>query len=133
MNVSINRNRSRGLLVGAALLSAITLGGCMSEGPVPDQAMTQAKTVVDQAERAGTRNYAAFDLNNAQAKLKQAQDAMTKGDYKEAGYLAKEAKVDAELALAKTQKAKTKEAETQLEQSMQSLHNEVNSSANPPE
>ncbi|MHB1286908.1 MAG: DUF4398 domain-containing protein [Leptospirales bacterium] len=133
MNVSINRNRSRGLLAGLTLLSAITLGGCMSEGPVPDQSMTQAKMVLDQAMRAGTRNYAAFDLNNAQDKLKQAKEAMKKGNNKEAGYLAKEAKVDAELALAKTQKAKAKEAETQLEQSMQTLHGEVNSSTTPPE
>ena len=51
---------------------------------------------------------------------------MKEGDYKEARYLADEAKVDAQLALAKTLKAKTKEAETQLMQSMHSLKHEIN-------
>ncbi|MCL4485785.1 MAG: DUF4398 domain-containing protein [Nitrospirae bacterium] len=109
-----------------ALCAAIALSSCSSSGPKPVIALSEAKTAVDQADRAGTRNYAAFDLTMAQDKLKKAEKEMKEGDYKEARYLADEAKVDAQLALAKTLKAKTKEAETQLMQSMHSLKHEIN-------
>ena len=55
---------------------------------------------------------------------------MALGKYNNARHLAKEAKVDAELALGKMQTAKRKEAEVQLDQSMQSLKNEVHSKEN---
>ena len=122
-----------GIVTGVALMVAMTFGGCMNSEQKPDSALSQAGTVVDQADRAGTRTYAAFDLNNAHSKLKKAKEEMKNGDYKEARYLAKEAKVDAELAIAKTQTAKTKESETQLKQSMQSLQNEIDTTGNTPQ
>ena len=118
-------NRPHLATTGVMLLSAIALGGCMSSGPKPDVAISQAKTAVDQADREGTRNYANYDLTLAKDKLKKARKEMKEGDYKEARFLAKEAKVDAELAEAKTQTAKTKEAEAELKKSMQSLEKEV--------
>ena len=123
----------RGIFTGIALIAAMSFGGCMSSEQKPDSLLTQAGMVVDQADRAGTRTYAAFDLNNAHSKLKKAKKEEKKGDYKKARYLAKEAKVDAELAIAKTQTAKTKEAESQLKQSMQSLQNEINTTGNTPQ
>lgn len=117
-------------LTGVTLLSFVGLGGCSSEGARPDAVMTQAKTVVDQADRAGTRSYAAFDLNNAHSKLKKAEEEVKLGKYNNARYLAKEAKVDAELALGKTETAKAKEAEVQLDQSMRSLKKEINTKEN---
>ncbi len=123
----------RGIFTGIALMAAMAFGGCMNSEQKPDSILTQAGTVVDQADRAGTRTYAAFDLNNAHSKLKKAKEEMKKGDYKKARYLAEEAKVDAELAIAKTQTAKTKEAETQLKQSMQSLQNEIDTTGNTPQ
>ncbi|MHB1606284.1 MAG: DUF4398 domain-containing protein [Leptospirales bacterium] len=128
--MKFSMNQSRGTFTVVAVLSAIMLSSCMKAETKPVNSMTQAQTVVDQADRAGTRNYAAFDLNNAQSKLKKAEEEMKMGKYKEARYLAKEAKVDAELALAKTQTAKRKEAETQLKQSMQSLQNETEKQGN---
>jgi hypothetical protein len=124
-----NQHRSLAL-AGLTLLSFVALGGCSSEGTRPEAVMTQAKTVVDQADRAGARSYAAFDLNNAHSKLKKAEAEMALGKYNNARHLAKEAKVDAELALGKMQTAKRKEAEVQLDQSMQSLKNEVHSKEN---
>lgn len=123
----------RGVFTGIALMAAMAFGGCMNSEQKPDSILTQAGTVVDQADRAGTRSYAAFDLNNAHSKLKKAKEEMKNGDYKKARYLAEEAKVDAELAIAKTQTAKTKEAETQLKQSMQSLQNEIDTTGNTPQ
>ncbi|MDA8027824.1 MAG: DUF4398 domain-containing protein [Nitrospiraceae bacterium] len=124
--------RAPGTLMGLALAGAtIVLGGCASGGPNPDNSIIRAKMMVEQADRAGTRNYDAFDLIAAQTKLKEAQEKMKQGDYKSSRHLANEARVDAELALAKTQTAKTKEAETQLNKSLQSLQNEINNKENP--
>ncbi len=81
----------------------------------PVNLLTQAKTVVDQADRDGTRAYAAYDLNKAHLHLKEAREEMKKGRYRRAHYLASEAKVEAELAIAKTQTLKTKAAEKQVE------------------
>ncbi|EQD30914.1 conserved hypothetical protein, secreted, partial [mine drainage metagenome] len=89
-------NRPRLAMTGIVFLSTLTLAGCMSSGPRPDVAISQAKTAVDQADRAGTRNYAAYDLTLAKDKLKKAKKEMKEGDYKEARFLANEAKVDAE-------------------------------------
>ncbi|MDA8059133.1 MAG: DUF4398 domain-containing protein [Leptospirillum sp.] len=131
MNSFINRPRL--VIAGSVFFAALALGGCMSSGPKPDVEISQAKTAVDQADRAGTRNYAAYDLTLAQDKLKKAKKEMKEGDYKEARFLASEAKVDAELAEAKTQTAKTKEAEAELKKSMQSLEKEMNQPVSSPQ
>ena len=131
MKTSVNKRNMA--FTGAAIFGIVALGGCMGEGPKPDSILIQAQTVVDQADRAGTRNYAAFDLNNAHSKLKDAEEKMNAGEYKKARYLAKEAKVDAELALAKTQTAKVKESEAQIRQSLQTLKNEINNPGNIPQ
>ena len=123
--------RSHGTVMGLALIGAtILLGGCASEGLKPDKSLARAKMMVDQADRAGTRNYDAVDLIAAQTKIKDAQKKMKMGDYKSARYLANEARVAAELALAKGQTARRKEAETQLEKSLQSLQNEIDNKEN---
>jgi predicted S18 family serine protease len=126
-------NQPRLAITATVFFSLMVLGGCMSSGPKPDVEISQAKTAVDQADRAGTRSYAAYDLTLAKDKLKKAKKEMKEGDYKEAKFLANEAKVDAELAEAKTQTAKTKEAEAELKKSMQSLEKEVNQSTTSPQ
>ncbi|AFS53561.1 MULTISPECIES: DUF4398 domain-containing protein [Leptospirillum] len=108
-------------------VALLIMGGCASSGPRPDAEITRASTLIDQSERAGSRNYAAFDLVNAKKKLKEAKKMEKEGNFRKARYLAKEAGVDAELATAKTQTAKAKEAEEQLKKSSQVLEKEINS------
>ena len=131
MKESIHHTRK--IFAGVALSAAMILTGCTNSEQKPTGTLTQAETIVDQADRAGTRKYAAFDLSRAHIKLDKAREAMNEKHYKKARYLAKEAKVDAELAIAKTQTKKTKEAETQLKQSMQLLQNEIDSNGNTPQ
>ncbi len=108
-------------------VALLFVGGCASSATRPDAEITHASTIIDQSERAGSRNYAAFDLVNAKNKLKEAKKMEKEGHFKKARYLAKEAGVDAELATAKTQTAKAKEAEEQLKKSSQALEKEINS------
>ena len=115
-----------------ALLVSLALVACSSAAPKPDDAMVRAKTAVDQATTAGSAQYAAMDMNNAQTKLQSANEAETKGDYKQARYMAEDAEADAELALAKTQAAKAAEAAKQVRQGNQALQDQVNTPNNPP-
>lgn len=126
MNISIRQQQGR--VIGLLMFSAFVLSGCMSDEPKPDLSISQARTEVDQADRAGARSYAAFELNKSHVKLQKAEESMKKGDYKKAGYLAKEAKVDAELAIAKTQEETAKVAETELRKSREALKSELNNS-----
>lgn len=106
------------LFTGTALTAALTLGGCANLNKKPTNVLTQAQTVVNEADRAGTRAYAAYDLNKAHSHLKKAEAEMNQGHYKRARYLAAEAKVEAELAIAKTQTQKTRAAEKQINKSI---------------
>lgn len=108
----------RRLLAWTASIAAVTLGGCAHLGKKPTNTLTQARMVVTQADRGGARAYAAYDLNKAHLHLKQATEDMNTGHYRKARYLAAEAKVEAELAIAKTRTDKTKAAEKQVRKSI---------------
>jgi|SRR5579872_204001 len=123
---------SRAALAAAVLLAVGALSGCGSPAPKPDDALVRAKTAVDQATTGGSAQYAAVDLNNAQSELQLANDAAAEGDYKQARYMAEDAQVDAELALARTQAKKADEATKQIQQGNQALQNQVDQPANPP-
>jgi hypothetical protein len=116
----------------AALFALLTLSACSAAAPRPDDAMVRAKSAVDQATTAGSAQYAAVDLNDAQAKLQSANEAETRGDYKQARYMAEESQTDAELALAKTQAAKAAESAKQVQQGNQALQDQMNTPNNPP-
>src|SRR6185312_4273637 len=116
----------------AALFALLSLGACSDCTPRPDDAMARAKAAVDEATTAGSVQYAALDLNDAQTKLQSANQAETQGDYKQARYMAEDAEADADLALAKTQAAKAAESARQVRQGNQALQDQVNIPNNPP-
>jgi hypothetical protein len=124
---------SKAPFAALVVLAVFSLNACSSQEPKPDDAMVRAKTAVDQAVTGGSAQYAAVDLNNAQTELQGASGAQTKGDYKQARYLAEDAEADAGLALAKTQAAKAAEAAKQVQQGTQALQKQVNQPNNPPQ
>lgn len=116
----------------AALFTLLALSACSDSTPRPDDAMARAKAAVDEATTAGSAQYAAVDLNDAQTKLQSANQAETQGDYKQARYMAEDSEADADLALAKTQAAKAAESARQVRQGNQALQDQVNTPNNPP-
>jgi hypothetical protein len=101
-NLPSNARRTGGrLLVTAALALAIaTLSGCASTPP-PNGTMNQALAQLQAARDAGAADYAPVDLDYAQSKFRQAQQAMASRKYDEAALLADESAADSELARAK--------------------------------
>jgi hypothetical protein len=98
---------SKALSKGRRLLALATLGlaiaslaGCASVPP-PDGAMNQALAQLQAARDAGAADYAPVDLDYAQGKFRQAQQAMAARKFDDAAVLADESRADSELARAK--------------------------------
>ncbi len=117
--MSVRRN---GLLIAAAigLLSA----GCAST-PKPTAEITRARTLIEQAEKAGAQRYAAVELDQARNKLRLADAAAEHGKNTEARARANEAAADAELAMARTTSGEAKKAADEVERSTETLQQET--------
>lgn len=90
------------VLTGAVLI----VGACSSTPPAPTSSLDAAKTAIATAERADAGKYAAVELGDARQKLAMADKAVTEERMIGAEQLAQEARVDAELASARTEAAK---------------------------
>ena len=95
-------------LTGAAgLAGAILLAGaCTSTPPAPTRSLDAARTAITTAEKDDAGRFAAAELGEAREKLAQADSAVTAKNMLAAERLAEEARVEAELASARTDAAK---------------------------
>jgi hypothetical protein len=106
------------VLIGA-LLAAV---GCASS-PKPTANLTEAHTLVAQAEQSGAQQFASADLEAARSELRQAdQDAKDKPVL--AMRLAQESSVDAELALAHTRALKAEQSLREVNSGTATLQSE---------
>ena len=60
--------------------AAVFLSACATTPPPPTAEMTRAKAAIEQAQRAGAREYATEYLNSSMAKMDSAEAASAKGD-----------------------------------------------------
>ena len=111
-----------GLLIAAAI--GIVAAGCAST-PRADPEITRARTLVEQAEKAGAQQYAAVELDHARNKLQLADAANKDGKHDEARARANEAAADAELAMARTNSGEAKKAAEQVQESTETLRREA--------
>jgi hypothetical protein len=89
-------------LAGVILLA----GACASTPPAPTRSLDAARTAVTTAEKADAGRYAAAELGEAREKLAQADSAVAAKSMLAAERLAEQARVEAELASARTDAAK---------------------------
>lgn len=111
-----------GFLIAAAvgLLSV----GCAST-PRPTAEITRARTLIEQAEKAGAQRYAAVELDQARNKLRLAEAAANDGKSDEGRARANEAAADAELAMARTNSGEAKKAAEEVQDSTDTLRRET--------
>src|SRR5476651_1940760 len=110
-------------LIAVTVLGTVLCAGCAS-APQPSADLTQAHTLVDQAEQSGAAELASADLASARSKLQVAdQDARDKPE--QSIRLAQEASVDARVALARTNAAKAQMALRDVNAGTQSLRTET--------
>lgn len=108
-----------------AIAALALAGGCASSAQKPVEQLTQARTLIQQAERGGAQQHAAADLEQARGKLSRAEAASQEGDQESSLRLAKEAAADAELAHAKSSAAEARSAQQELEQGLETLRKET--------
>ena len=111
-----------GFLVTAAI--GLLAAGCASQ-PRPTEEITRARTLIEQAEKAGAQRYAAADLDQAREKLKQADDAANDGKNDVARARATEAAANAELAGARATSGEAQKAAAEVQNSTDTLRREA--------
>lgn len=110
------------IVCGCALL---LLSGCAIWNDKPAEELAHATESVAVAEQSGARQFGPMALDNARTKLMEARLAAERGDDDLALRLAREAKLDAELAAAQANRGKAEAALAEIDASIQTLRNEI--------
>ncbi|MDX1757848.1 MAG: DUF4398 domain-containing protein [Marinobacter sp.] len=113
-----------GGVVAAALLTA-----CSSQGPRPDSQLLTAASAIEQAEATQARQYEPVLLNQAQNKVADARELIDEEEFDRARLLLEQATVDAQLAGARSDTAKARQAVDEINKNIESLRMQIDSSA----
>ena len=117
---------------GTALIgSVVLLGGCASAPLAPSNEMTKAKSAIDQADRAGAREYATDNLNSSVQKMAQGQAAAAKGEKAQSEQLFQESYADAHLAQISAQSAKSAKDAADVDKGIATLQDEASRPSTP--
>jgi hypothetical protein len=106
------------------LAGVLILGGCASTPP-PTASLVAARTAIGDAEKAGAGRFAQPELSEARDKLTAANSEVGKSNMIDAEQLANEARVEADLAAAKTEQAKAIAVNDEMKQSNAALIDEM--------
>jgi hypothetical protein len=90
------------------------MGGCASTPPAPTAEIQAAQQAITDAERVQAGEHAPGELSQARTKLASANTALQNREMDQATRLAEEARVDAELASARTSAKKAAEANEEI-------------------
>lgn len=107
-------------------LAFLTLAACASTPMPPTDALNAADRAVARAQEAGVVDYASPELKSAREKLTRARDAITREDMTTAAALAEQARLDAELAIAKSEAAKAAAVNAEMRKGNEALQEELN-------
>jgi hypothetical protein len=110
-----------GYLVAAVV--GLLCAGCATKQPTPE--ITRAQTLIEEAEKAGARQYAADQLDSARNNLRLANAAQRDGNEDEARAKANEAAADAQLAQSPAQSGTAEKAADEVERSTEVLKREA--------
>jgi len=113
------------LCLSAAGIAALTLFAGCTASKATKEAVARAETAVMQVQSAlGNNEASALDVQRAKDHLAQAKKAVEDGDDKPALNHAKQAELDAELAVAKQQYATARKSADELQASIRQLRQE---------
>jgi hypothetical protein len=98
---------------------------CASTPPIPAANLQAAQQSIANAERVEAGTHAAAELSEARSKLSAAQQAVNEKEMLSAGWLADEARAEADLAVAKAGLAKANAVNVDMEHSNATLIEEM--------
>lgn len=116
--------------MGVGILSCSSIlfvAGCATRQP-PQEMLTQAEVMINQAIDVDARNYAPTELREAQKQFDYAKSAIEDEEYEEAERFLREAQVTAEYAAVKSRSIKSQEAAETIRQDIETLRQELGSS-----
>lgn len=117
--------RRASLAAGLAAVVAL-LGACATTPPAPPTAsLNAARQAITTAEQSDARQYASAELDEANEKLAMANRAVTAESMIEADRFARESRVVAELASARTESAKAAEINAEMGRGADALLEEM--------
>jgi uncharacterized small protein (DUF1192 family) len=111
------------MLLMAVPLTA--LGACASTADRPFEELGRAEASIEQAQASGAREYGAAELEAAQNKLVRARTAANDNDNVMAERYAREAALDANLAIAMTRNRQAELSVEELNRSIETLRQEI--------
>jgi Domain of unknown function (DUF4398) len=115
----------RSLLGPAAAITCALASGCATEGPEPRENMAQARTLVEEADKANAQRYAPADVQRAHDELNSAERDYGAKKYNEARAYAESAAADADLATARASAGAAKNAATEVSRANETLRQET--------
>ena len=119
-------NSARAAALGMTLAaSALLLGGCASNAPMPTAQMAVAEAAVQQANNSSTAQGAPRELQVAITKLASAREAVAAKDYDRATRLAEQAQVDAQVAELHAQAVRSRKAAQESQDAARVLREEL--------
>jgi hypothetical protein len=113
-----------GWTTAAAVCICGFAGGCATQGPQPTEEVTRARTLIEQADRAGAQRYAAADLQRAHDELSNADRATAEKKYEDARRYAESAAADADVATARAAAGEAQRAAQEVAQGNTTLRQE---------
>jgi hypothetical protein len=108
--------------IGLAL--AVLVAAC-STWPDPGEKIAASRAAIGSATTSGARELATAELNQAQQKLKGAEEAAALNDRPRANMLAEQAFVDARVADVKARESKARKAASELQEANRALQEEI--------
>jgi hypothetical protein len=121
----ISKNKIVLVMAGASLIFCFTIMGCAEKVAVPNEKIANAERAISGARESNAIVNAPLDLRISEDKLKQAKEAVAAEEYVQAGRLADEATLDADVARAKTRAAKAKEISGEMRNTVDSMRKEL--------
>lgn len=112
-----------------ALAVLLACAGCAGAPPVPEAQLALGRGAINEALSAGAAEAAPLELKQARDKMARADAAVAAENYEEARRLAEEAEVDARLASARARTAQAKLAAREIENSLSTLRENLNTGA----
>lgn len=114
------------LMLISSLSLAVLVIGCAATPLAPTDAIQAAEISIGKAEQSGVTEQAAVaDLKNAREKLTSAREEIVAKNMVEARNLAEQSRVDADAATAKTEAAKAKVVNNEMQRSNDALRQEI--------
>lgn len=117
------------LLSVGTVAATLGLSACASTPLPPTDALNAAERAVKIAQEAGVADYSSPELKSAREKLVLARAAVAEDNMGAAATLAEQARLDAELATAKTEAAKAVAVNQEIQKSNDTLRQEINRSS----